>query len=229
MDRFDKFSERLRHVFSGAQSEARHFGHDYVGSEHLLLSLSKERDGIAHHVFVHFGATTEKLTAAVEFILGRGDRVVVGEVGLTPRAKKAVELAVDEARRLNTGYIGTEHLLIGLIREGEGMAAGILESFGMTLEKTRVAVLNERNGRVLVTHAHENVSETSATESTIVPKPSDREYFYQEMQNIYDRLTNEIIPTLRQLRALRSPAFAEYGLFSGQIQHCLQIIGALEL
>jgi len=82
-----------------------------------------------------------KVRSAVEFIIGRGDRIVLGEIGLTPRAKKVIELAVDEARRLNHHYIGTEHLLLGLVREGEGIAAGVLESLGVNLEKVRTQTI----------------------------------------------------------------------------------------
>ena len=81
------------------------------------------------------------MRSAVEFIIGRGDRIVLGEIGLTPRAKKVIELAVDEARRLNHHYIGTEHLLLGLVREGEGIAAGVLESLGVNLEKVRTQTI----------------------------------------------------------------------------------------
>src|SRR5205823_1806598 len=87
------------------------------------------------------GVQLEQVRSAVEFIIGRGDRMVMGEIGLTPRAKRVIELAVDEARRLNHHYIGTEHLLLGLVREGEGIAAGVLESLGVSLEKVRAQVI----------------------------------------------------------------------------------------
>src|SRR5215218_8109216 len=112
-DRFDKFTERARRVLTLAQEEAQRFNHNYLGVE------------------------LNKVRSAVEFIIGRGDRAVLGEIGLTPRAKKVIELAVDEARRLSHHYIGTEHLLLGLVREGEGIAAGVLESLGVNLERVR--------------------------------------------------------------------------------------------
>ncbi len=135
--RFEKFSERARRVLSLAQEEAQHFNHSYIGTEHILLGLVRETDGIAARVLSNLGVELTKVRSAVEFIIGRGDRPPVGEIGLTPRAKKVIELAVDEARRLNHHYIGTEHLLIGLLREGEGVAAGVLESLGVNLEKAR--------------------------------------------------------------------------------------------
>ncbi|MBT5252340.1 MAG: NDP-hexose 4-ketoreductase, partial [Chloroflexi bacterium] len=135
--RFEKFSERARRVLSLAQEEAQRFNHNYIGTEHILLGLVREPEGVAARVLSNLNVELVKARSAVEFINGRGERPTSGEIGLTPRAKKVIELAVDEARRLNHHYIGTEHLLIGLMREGEGVAAGVLESLGVSLEKVR--------------------------------------------------------------------------------------------
>ena len=135
--RFEKFSERARRVLSLAQEEAQRFNHNYIGTEHILLGLVRETEGVAARVLSNLNVELVKVRSAVEFIIGRGERPTPGEIGLTPRAKKVIELAVDEARRLNHHYIGTEHLLIGLMREGEGVAAGVLESLGVSLEKVR--------------------------------------------------------------------------------------------
>ncbi len=135
--RFEKFSERARRVLSLAQEEAQRFNHNYIGTEHILLGLVRETEGVAARVLSGLTVDLTKVRSAVEFIIGRGERPAQGEIGLTPRAKKVVELAVDEARRMNHTYIGTEHLLIGLLREGEGVAAGVLESLGVNLEKVR--------------------------------------------------------------------------------------------
>lgn len=135
--RFEKFSERARRVLSLAQEEAQRFNHNYIGTEHILLGLVRETEGVAARVLSGLGVDLSKVRSAVEFIIGRGEKPTQGEIGLTPRAKKVVELAVDEARRMNHTYIGTEHLLIGLLREGEGVAAGVLESLGVNLEKVR--------------------------------------------------------------------------------------------
>src|SRR3954451_9257781 len=140
-ERFDKFTERARKVLTLAQEEAQRFNHNYIGTEHILLGLVREQEGVAARVLSNLGIELPKVRSAVEFILGRGDRIVMGEIGLTPRAKKVIELAVDEARRLNHHYIGTEHLLLGLVREGEGIAAGVLESLGVNLEKVRAQVM----------------------------------------------------------------------------------------
>ncbi len=135
--RFEKFSERARRVLSLAQDEAQRFNHNYIGTEHILLGLVRETEGVAARVLSSLSVDLSKVRSAVEFIIGRGEKPAQGEIGLTPRAKKVVELAVDEARRMNHTYIGTEHLLIGLLREGEGVAAGVLESLGVTLDKVR--------------------------------------------------------------------------------------------
>jgi ATP-dependent Clp protease ATP-binding subunit ClpC len=135
--RFEKFSERARRVLTLAQEEAQHFNHNYIGTEHILLGLVKETEGVVARVLINLGIDLNKVRAAIEFIIGRGENPVEGEIGLTPRAKKVIELAVDEARRMNHSYIGTEHLLIGLLREGEGVASGVLESLGVTLESVR--------------------------------------------------------------------------------------------
>ena len=135
--RFEKFSERARRVLSLAQEEAQRFNHNYIGTEHILLGLVRETDGVAAKVLTSLGVELTKVRSAVEFIIGRGERATPGEIGLTPRAKKVIELAVDEARRLSHNYIGTEHLLIGLLREGEGVPAGVLESLGVNLDKVR--------------------------------------------------------------------------------------------
>lgn len=136
--RFEKFSERARRVLSLAQEEALRFNHNYIGTEHILLGLVRENEGIASRVLSNTNVDLQKARSAVEFIIGHGEKPVSSEnIGLTPRAKKVIELAVDEARRMSHHYIGTEHLLIGLLREGEGVAAGVLESLGVTLDKVR--------------------------------------------------------------------------------------------
>lgn len=144
-DRFEQFTERARKVLSLAQEEAQRFNHNFIGTEHLLLGLVREGDGIAAKVLSNLGIELNRVRGAVEFIIGRGsgrdDRAVLGEVGLTPRAKRVMELAVDEARRLDHHYVGTEHLLLGLIREGVGIAAGVLRSLGLTLEQVREETL----------------------------------------------------------------------------------------
>jgi ATP-dependent Clp protease ATP-binding subunit ClpC len=140
-DRFNKFTERARKVLTLAQEEAQRFQHNYIGTEHLLLGLVREGEGVAAKVLTNLGVQLSDVRRAVEFIIGRGGRIVEGEIGLTPRAKKVIELAVDEAKLLKHQYIGTEHLLLGLVREGGGIAAGVLESMGVKLEQVRAETL----------------------------------------------------------------------------------------
>ncbi len=163
-DRFDKFTERARRVLTLAQEEAQRFNHNYIGTEHLLLGLVREGDGIAAKVLANLGVELSKVRSAVEFIIGRGDRAVLGEIGLTPRAKKVIELSVDEARRLNHHYIGTEHLLLGLVREGEGIAAGVLESLGVNLERVRAETT-----RVLSQTTPQTAAASGARQATRTP------------------------------------------------------------
>jgi len=138
---FEKFTNRARIVMTLAQDEAQRLGHNYMGTEHLLLGLVREGEGVAAIALKQLGVSLEDTRAAVLHVIGHGDRVVAGEIGLTPRAKKVIELAVDEAQRLGHRYIGTEHLLLGLVREGEGIACGVLESLGVNLERARSAVI----------------------------------------------------------------------------------------
>jgi ATP-dependent Clp protease ATP-binding subunit ClpC len=135
--RFEKFSERARRVLTIAQEEARNLNHSYIGTEHILLGLVREEEGVAAKVLTNLGIGLGKVRSAVEFVIGRGEKPGTGETGLTPRAKKVIELAIDEARQLGHNYIGTEHLLLGLLREGEGVASSVLDSFGITLERAR--------------------------------------------------------------------------------------------
>lgn len=146
MHNFERFTERARRVMSLAQEEAQRFHHNYIGTEHILLGLVAEGDGVAAKVLANLGVELDKARNAVEFIIGRGDRVTLGEIGMTPRSKKVIELAIDEARRLNHHYVGTEHLLLGLVREGEGIAAGVLESLGVNLERARSQTLQVLGG-----------------------------------------------------------------------------------
>ena len=140
--RFEKFSERARRVLTIAQEEARQLNHNYIGTEHILLGLVREEEGVAAKVMINLGVSLNKVRSAVEFISARGEKPSAGETGLTPRAKRVIELAIDEARQMGHNYIGTEHLLLGLLREGEGVAAGVLESLGITMERARAETVH---------------------------------------------------------------------------------------
>lgn len=122
---------------AAARREAGRFNHNYIGTEHLLLGLTAVPDTIAAGVLADLGIELAKIRSSVEFIIGRGERQVTGEIGYTPRAKKVLELATDEARRYGHFVLATPHLLLGLVREGEGIAAGVMESLGVNLERVR--------------------------------------------------------------------------------------------
>jgi ATP-dependent Clp protease ATP-binding subunit ClpC len=138
---FERFTERARRVIILAQEEAKRLNHSAVGTEHILLGIIREGEGVASKVLESLNISPERVRAEVESAIGRGERTPYEEVAFTPRAKKVLELALDEARRLGHNYIGTEHLLLGLIREGEGVAARVLEAMGADLERVRAQVV----------------------------------------------------------------------------------------
>jgi hypothetical protein len=148
-DRFERYSKRALRMLTLAQEEARTLHHGYLRTEHLLLGLLREGDGVAAEALKRLDVDLDAARRDVEFIIGRGDRVVLGEIGVSPRVKKVFALAEDEAHRLSHRYVGTEHLLLGLIREGEGIAADVLERQGVELYTARkevLAALRERGG-----------------------------------------------------------------------------------
>jgi ATP-dependent Clp protease ATP-binding subunit ClpC len=160
--RFEKFSERARRVLTLAQEEAQRFNHPNIGPEHILLGIVGEPDGVASKVLVNQGISLNKVRSAVEFIIGHGESSSRAEVGLSPGAKRVIELAIDEARYIGHNYIGTEHLLLGLLREGEGIAARVLDSLGVTLEKVRAEITRVQEQGVTRTKASRSPSRTPA-------------------------------------------------------------------
>lgn len=142
---FGRFTERAQRVVVLSQEEARRLGHNVVGTEHILLGLVAEGHGVAARVLQELGAL-DKIRAEVEKVIGRGGGTPTGQIGFTPRAKRVLELAFDEARQLGHTYIGTEHILLGLIREGEGVAAQVLKNLGADVDKVRRQVLELLGG-----------------------------------------------------------------------------------
>ncbi len=139
---FNRFTERARKVIVFAKEEARRFNHDYIGTEHLLLGLIREGEGVAASVLQKLGVDLEAIRIEVEKLVQPGPQTqVVGDIPFTPRSKKALELAAEEARALGHNYIGTEHLLLGLVKEGEGMAYRVLLNLGLDLGKLRNEVM----------------------------------------------------------------------------------------
>jgi excisionase family DNA binding protein len=138
---FDCFTQRARRVFTLAQAEALRLQHNFIGTEHLLLGLIGEGENTAVQVLDYLDIKADQIRQALNDIIGQGDRPVVGEIELTPNAKKVVKFAVDEATLLNHRIIGTEHLLLGLIRQEDGMASYVLKRLGIHLEQLRTATL----------------------------------------------------------------------------------------
>ncbi|MEN9937130.1 MAG: hypothetical protein RLZZ387_3709 [Chloroflexota bacterium] len=138
---FDKFTKRAKQVLQIATEEARAFNHPYIGTEHILLGLIREGEGVAARVLDDLGVKLSQARHAVEFIVGPGEGPPRQDQDLTARAKKVIAYAVEEAKRLNHHYIGTEHLLLGLVRNGEGVATGVLDILGVSLEQVRTQVM----------------------------------------------------------------------------------------
>jgi ATP-dependent Clp protease ATP-binding subunit ClpA len=134
-----RFNEHAQHVLSLAREEALSFNHQYIGTEHLLLGLLREQGGIAALALEKLGVALDPVRAAVEKKMGRGDQPVQEEIDYVPRARKVLSLALDEAERLGSGYVRTEHILLGIVRDGGGVGADILDTFGV-LGKVRAQV-----------------------------------------------------------------------------------------
>ena len=140
---FERFTERARQVVVLAQEEARDLRHNYIGTEHLLLGLLREEEGVGAHVLDELGVSLDDVRAQVGEIIGRGDVVTTGQIPFTPRAKKVLELSLREALTLGHNYIGTEHVLLGIVRENDGVAARILLGGGADADAIRDAVIRK--------------------------------------------------------------------------------------
>jgi ATP-dependent Clp protease ATP-binding subunit ClpC len=139
---FERFTERARQVVVLAQDEARALGHNYIGTEHILLGLLREEEGVAARVLESLDVTVEEVRAQVKRLVGQGDEeIVTGQIPFTPRAKKVLELALREALSLKHSYIGPEHILLGVVRENDGVAARILLDFGADAETIRAQTM----------------------------------------------------------------------------------------
>ena len=144
---FERFTDRARRVVVLAQEEARLLAHNYIGTEHLLLGLVHEGEGVGAKALEQLGISLEAVRAQVEEIIGHGGSSPSGYIPFTPRAKKVLELGLREALQLGHDFIGTEHILLGLVREGEGVAAQVLVKMGATLDRVRSQVMMELLGQ----------------------------------------------------------------------------------
>jgi ATP-dependent Clp protease ATP-binding subunit ClpA len=138
---FERFTERARHVVVFAQEEARAFKHNYIGTEHILLGLLREEEGVAARVLGSLEITAENVRAHIGQIVGYGEEATTGQIPFTPRAKKVLELALREALSIGHNYIGTEHILLGLVRENDGVAARIMLDLGADDQRVRDEIL----------------------------------------------------------------------------------------
>ena len=143
---FERFTDRARRVVVLAQEEARMLNHNYIGTEHILLGLIHEGEGVAAKSLESLGISLEGVRSQVEEIIGQGQQAPSGHIPFTPRAKKVLELSLREALQLGHNYIGTEHILLGLIREGEGVAAQVLVKLGADLNRVRQQVIQLLSG-----------------------------------------------------------------------------------
>jgi hypothetical protein len=144
---FERFTDRARQVVVLAQDEARRLDHNYIGTEHILLGLIREGDGVAAKALDALGISLDTVRQQVEEIIGQGQQAPSGHIPFTPRAKKVLELSLREAQQLGHNYIGTEHILLGLIREGDGVAAQVLVKLGADLNRVREQVIQLLHGR----------------------------------------------------------------------------------
>src|SRR5947209_5866784 len=143
---FERFTERARKVVVLAQEEARHFNHNYIGTEHLLLGLLREDEGVAARALSSLNVTLDEVREQVESIVGYGEEGTGGQAPFTSGSKKVLELALREALQLGHHYIGTEHILLGLVRKSEGVAARVLSNLGIDPEKVRHEVIRMLDG-----------------------------------------------------------------------------------
>ena len=197
-DPFSKFTERARRVLTYAEEEARRFPHNYIGTEHLLLGLVRVEDGVAVKMLANMGVAPRDVRSAVEYLVGPSREPAPGALPYTPRTKRVLELAKDEAKRFKCHYIGTEHQLLGLLREGEGVAAKVLAGLGVTLARAR-----EEMQRAFT---QEMEGDRELRRYTLVLPES----LFREVQELADRDHTAMVEVLRR--------FIKLGLLATRIQ-----------
>ncbi|MGI8549652.1 MAG: Clp protease N-terminal domain-containing protein [Dehalococcoidia bacterium] len=194
----ERLTERAQAALVAAEQEARGLDHNYIGQEHLLLGLIRDEDAMGFQVLALFGQSADRVRAAVSNIVKRGDKPSAEASGYTLRAKKAFELALDEARRLNHYYVGTEHLLLGMLREGTGIGAGVLNTLGISLAAARAEV-----GRVVAKGAERK----PWLKRYNLALPND---LFEAVQQLADRQDTTVLEVLRR--------FIRLGLFMTKLQ-----------
>ncbi|HEY6314294.1 MAG TPA: Clp protease N-terminal domain-containing protein [Streptosporangiaceae bacterium] len=205
---FERFTDRARRVVVLAQDEARRLDHNYIGTEHILLGLIHEGQGVAARALTSLGISLEAVRQQVEEIIGRGQQAPVGHIPFTPRAKKVLELSLRESQQLGQDHIGTEHILLGLIREGDGVAAQVLVKLGADLNRVRQQVIQLLHGH----QAEEPVPAASAVRELRLPEVQARlEAVEQRLTAIEQRVgtgpeTSDLDEQIAQVRREKESA-----------------------
>jgi hypothetical protein len=212
---FERFTDRARRVVVLAQEEARMLNHNYIGTEHLLLGLIHEGQGVAAKALESLGISLEAVRQQVEEIIGQGQQAPSGHIPFTPRAKKVLELSLRESQQLDHDYIGTEHILLGLIREGEGVAAQVLVRLGADLNRVRQQVTR------LLAHGHQGEGPPSRADAPGEPRRLRVTEFESRLSAIEQRVgtgpdTADLDEEIAQVRrdkesAIDSQAFEQAG------------------
>jgi ATP-dependent Clp protease ATP-binding subunit ClpA len=201
---FERFTDRARRVVVLAQEEARMLSHNYIGTEHILLGLIHEGTGVAAKALESLGISLEAVRQQVEEIIGQGQQAPSGHIPFTPRAKRVLELSLRESLQLGHNYIGTEHILLGLLREGEGVAAQVLVRLGADLNRVRQQVIQLLHG-YQARAAREPVSESELAEATWTRRPAAREFWLTEMQDALAKIADRLTAIERHLGMTAQP------------------------
>ena len=196
---FERFTDRARRVVVLAQEEARMLNHNYIGTEHILLGLIHEGEGVAAKALTSLGISLEAVRHQVEEIIGQGQQAPSGHIPFTPRAKKVLELSLREALQLGHNYIGTEHILLGLLREGEGVAAQVLVRLGADLNRVRQQVVH-------LVHGAKGVRPTRIATGESVRLRGPGEHWVADLLTTLAKLTERIEAIERHLGLAVAPS-----------------------
>jgi len=198
---FERFTDRARRVVVLAQEESRMLNHNYIGTEHILLGLIREGEGVAAKALESLGIPLETVRYEVEEIIGQGQSAPTGHIPFTPRAKKVLELSLREALQLGHNYIGTEHILLGLVREGEGVAAQVLQKLGADLERVRQQVIQQLSGYAGGRIERQQLSEEEIEVLAGIAEGASKKQIAEKLGLSRDELRSRIDSALEKLRS----------------------------
>lgn len=191
---FDRFTDRARKVVVLAQQQAFELKHNYIGTEHILLGLLAEEGGVARTTLTALHVDLDKAKDLVREIIGVGNDTPIGHLPFTPRAKKVLELALREALQLGHNYVGTEHILLGLLREGEGVGAQVLQKFDITLNQARQATIEILSGYKVESSYEPPLAQTEVPITVQLRNPTDIELVRKAISNlVFDFVSEETI------------------------------------